>query len=74
MMIDEWKEILRNTEQTVEAYQEVDKNYCAYINSLNKVEKERFLAAGGWSIGESIFIMLSALASVQKRDHKMGEA
>ncbi len=55
MMIDEWKEILRNTEQTVEAYQEVDKNYCAYINSLNKVEKERFLAAGGWSIGESIF-------------------
>lgn len=66
MTIDEWKAILRNTEQTVEAYQEVDRNYRAYVNSLNEVEKKRFLEDGGWSIGENIFMMLSALASVQK--------
>ena len=73
MTIDEWKTILRNTEQTVEAYQEVDQNYRAYVNSLNEAEKKQFLADGGWSIGEMIFMMLSALESVQKNNDGIRE-
>lgn len=73
MTINEWKAILRNTEQTVKDYQEVAEKYRAYVNSLNEAEKKQFLADGGWSIGETIFMMLSALESVQKNNDGIRE-